>query len=212
MDCRTFCQSLTFLNIDCCLHSFTHFALADDDSSRMLISTLSTLVAFSAVAVADFGLVGLGRDLFEPRCCYSCLSSLWGLQLTCTDIHTKRPGDAENNSTSPQCHSTNAVYLSSLAYCISTTCAAENVSNTTTESCWKEVAGDGLSINDLEYYLPSTTPTIQLSYNATILSQVSLVNEQYYQDTRNTIKTYVKQESTHTIYGYVAGSFDVHDN
>ncbi|KAH7403806.1 hypothetical protein BKA64DRAFT_744334 [Cadophora sp. MPI-SDFR-AT-0126] len=174
----------------------------------MLVSILSVaVVAFTTVVQAEgFGLVGIGRELFEPKCCYSCLSSFWGLDLSCTDIqnnHTKRSGDAEGNSTSPHCHSTNAVYLKSLAYCINTKCTQENVMTSTSEQCWNDVAGDGLNVSALSDYLPTTAPTTQLSYNATTLQQVSLVNEQYYNDTRQTINSYVNQESVHSIYGTI---------
>ena len=178
---------------------------------RMLISTLSVAVAAFAIAAhgKGFGLVGIGRDLFEPKCCYSCLSSFWGLELSCTDTHsnhTKRSGGEAKEPTSPLCHSTNTVFLSSLAYCIKTKCSLEDVSTSTTEQCWNDVAGDGLNVSLLSNYLPTTAPSTQLSYNASILDDVSLVNEQYYNDTRQTIVSYVDQESVHSIYGFVSSS------
>ena len=180
-------------------------------TTRMLISTLSVAVAVFAAAVhgEGFGLVGIGRDLFEPKCCYTCLSSFWGLELSCTDIHsnhTKRSGGEAEEPTSPLCHSTNTVYLTSLAYCIKTKCSQENVSTSTAEQCWNDVAGDGLNVSSLSNYLPTTAPSTQLPYNASILDEVSLVNKEYYKDTRQTIVSYVDQESVHSIYGFVSSS------
>ncbi|KAH9223873.1 hypothetical protein DL95DRAFT_484605 [Leptodontidium sp. 2 PMI_412] len=149
----------------------------------MLLSPLSVaVVAFTTTVHADgFGLVGLGRDLFEPKCCYSCLSSFWGLDLSCTYISStntslvRRSGGKEGNTTSPHCHSTNTVYLTSLAYCIQTKCTQESVSTRTAQMCWNDVAGDGLNVSALSTYLPPTAPTTQIPYNATTLQEVSLM-------------------------------------
>ncbi|KAH8672093.1 ferric reductase like transmembrane component-domain-containing protein [Tricladium varicosporioides] len=168
----------------------------------MILSTLisATILLLTVVqAGGNVGVVGLGRSLFEPLCCYGCLSSLWGQQLPCTEI---QPEDSTKRSSAP-CHATNIVYLSSLAYCMKSKCAEENVTISITEQCWGNVAGDGLSIKALEDYLPAITPTSQLSYGSLSLKEVSLVNDQYYQDSKQTIQGYVKQESAHALYGTI---------
>jgi hypothetical protein len=80
-------------------------------------------------------------------------------------------------------------------------CAADNVSSSETEQCWAKVAGDGTPVRTLQANLPSTVPNVTLPYNAAGLEQTSLVNEQYYEDSRTTIQGYVKQESAHALYG-----------
>jgi hypothetical protein len=82
-------------------------------------------------------------------------------------------------------------------------CAADNVSSSETEQCWAKVAGDGFPVGTLQTNLPSTVPNVTLPYDATALDQMSLVDEQYYEDTRTTIQGYVKQESAHALYGFV---------
>jgi hypothetical protein len=80
-------------------------------------------------------------------------------------------------------------------------CAADNVSSSDTEHCWNKVAGDGLPVKSLEANLPSEIPNVTLAYDATALDQTSLVDDQYYEDSRTTIQGYVKQESAHALYG-----------
>jgi len=81
-------------------------------------------------------------------------------------------------------------------------CAADNVSESQVEQCWEEVAGDGLQVSSLEDNLPASAPTTELAYNAVSLSNTSLVNDQYYEDSRRTIQSYVSAESAHALYGF----------
>jgi hypothetical protein len=163
-------------------------------SKALLVGLLALPVSISGSGI---GVVGLGRTLFEPLCCYGCLSSLWGLSLSCTQAQS---GEG-NYGSSPSCHATSTVYLNSLAYCMQTKCRADNVSSSVVEECWRKVAGDGIQVGSLESNVPTTIPTNQLAYSANSLDKVSLVNDQYYMDSRATIKGSVAQESTHAKYG-----------
>lgn len=167
----------------------------------LYIRTLFATVIFSNIVFAgsNTGVVGLGRTIFEPLCCYGCLASLWGLDLDCTVQENPR----EPTGSNAQCHSTNTPYLNSLAYCMQVKCALDNVSSSTTETCWSAVAGDGATVGNLQGNLPSTPPTIELAYHAFSLSNTSLVNDQFYENSRTTIEAYVKQETAHALYGYV---------
>ncbi|KAE9375350.1 hypothetical protein N431DRAFT_463438 [Stipitochalara longipes BDJ] len=158
------------------------------------------LLLASGIDAGSFGVIGLGRTIFQPLCCYACLSSFWGLQLSCTIIG-RNP--TQQTGSNPFCHSTNTIYLSSLAYCVQTRCAADNASSRETQQCWAKVAGDGLPVGTLQAFLPSTPPTVTLSYGATTLDQTSLVDDQYYEDSRTTIQGYMKQESSHALYGTI---------
>lgn len=82
-------------------------------------------------------------------------------------------------------------------------CAADNLTSFETDACWNKVAGDGINVGSLEANLPSAAPTVQLAYDATSLQQTSLVDNQYYEDSRATIQGYAKQESAHALYGYL---------
>lgn len=167
---------------------------------RSTLITLSSLLALlgSASVGGNNGLIGLGRIPFQPLCCYACLSSFWGLNLPCTQ-EVRRPAQAIGSS--PTCHSSSSVYLSSLAYCMQEKCAADNTSSTLVEHCWNKVAGDGAEVSSLEDNLPNPAPTNELPYNAVALEAISLVNHQYYEDSRKTIDGYVKEDSAHALYG-----------
>ena len=80
-------------------------------------------------------------------------------------------------------------------------CAADNISSSETEQCWAKVAGDGVQVETLEANLPSALPTIMLSYDTASLDKTNLADNQYYEDSRTTIKGYVKKESANALYG-----------
>jgi hypothetical protein len=158
----------------------------------LLLSTrLSTAQLSNGIGVAS-----LGRTLFQPPCCYACLSSFWSLELSCSQ--TKGKGTFSINS--PQCHASNKPYLASLAYCMQQKCAIDDVAISQISQCWNEVAGDGASVSSFENNLPGSPPTNELSYDATSLSGIMLVNDGYYLDSRNTLGAYAGQEGNHARY------------
>ncbi|KAF3384099.1 Ferric reductase transmembrane component 3, partial [Talaromyces pinophilus] len=172
----------------------------NDVGCAFSLSFVVLLLSLSTTsAAANVGLVGYGRTVFDPLCCYSCLSSLWGLQLSCT--RPQLPN--QQRGSDPLCHATNQPYLSSLAYCIEIKCAAENVSTNAAKQCWSNVTGDGLAVSTLEDNFPSTPPTSELAYNSISLNETSLVNEHFYQDSRSTIQEYIRGESAHAHYGTI---------
>ena len=80
-------------------------------------------------------------------------------------------------------------------------CAADNTSSAEVQDCWSKVAGDGMKVSSLEDNLPRPIPTTELPYDAVALKEVSLVNNQYFEDSRKTIQGYMKQQSAQALYG-----------
>jgi hypothetical protein len=161
----------------------------------LAIANFSSKSAMATVSNGG-GVVGLGRNLFQPTCCYACLSSFWSLLLPCSQVDPRA-----FSNTSPQCHASNTAYLSSLAYCMEQKCGADNVSTSLIEQCWNRVAGDGLHVSSFNSSLPLVAPTSELAYDATTLGGTSmLVNASYYLDTRDTLLAYAGQERDHALY------------
>ena len=143
------------------------------------------------------GMIGLGHSSFEPLCGYACLSAFWGLRVPCTEVElaTQKLGSKVS------CHSATTVYLGSLAYCIQSKCAVDNTSAAQVDEIWNRVSFDGIKVTRLGDNIPDPVPTKELPYDALVLNETSLVNRQYYEDSRTTVQGYVKQESAHALYG-----------
>lgn len=164
-------------------------------TTNVLVLALLSAPIILAQLSSGSGLVGLGRTLFEPDCCYACLSSFWSLELSCS-----QPSGRVFSINTPQCHAANKPYLTSLAYCMQQECSTDGVAVTQIEQCWNEVAGDGDPVSSYESNLPNSPPSVALAYNATSLNETVLVNDTYYLHTRDTLAAYSNQERYHALY------------
>ena len=71
-------------------------------------------------------------------------------------------------------------------------------------SCWNAVAGDKQPVTTYQSNLPDSVPEQTLGYGATSLFNVSLVNDQYYENTQTTMIAYQTQEKKHALYRFVS--------
>ena len=85
-------------------------------------------------------------------------------------------------------------------------CTIDGIGMNDINSCWNAVAGDGQPVTTYQSNLLDSVPEQILSYRATSLFNVSLVNDQYYEDTRTTMIAYQTQEKKHALYRFVSVS------
>jgi hypothetical protein len=73
-------------------------------------------------------LVGYGIWPYKPVCAFACLRALSGYRLSCSSEMDMHGGMHSHNSatTSPQCRAEDTSWLTTLAYCAQTKCAAES--------------------------------------------------------------------------------------
>ena len=153
----------------------------------------------SAELSSGTGIVGQGRVLFKPECCFACLSSLWSLSLPCSQ------GDVNSTLSinSPACHASTVPYLQSLAWCLQDYCPSDGVGQDKIESFWPGSAGDGMQVRSWQSYL-TARPATTLPLNATSLTEAGLVSSTKYQYSKETLKSYARQEGYHSLYRYGA--------
>ena len=173
-----------------------------DSKITSVLGQLATLFLFAPPISASLlssghGVSGLGLSLFKPSCCYSCLNSLWALDLPCSQTNPNLTFAVN----SPQCHASNKIYLESLAWCMKLECIGEGVSDAEVGSVWNRIAGDGAKVGEWQSYL-AQQPSSTLASGAVNLTQPSLVNREVYEHSRDTILDYSSQEKYHEIYRY----------
>ncbi|KAK0627938.1 hypothetical protein B0T14DRAFT_563702 [Immersiella caudata] len=89
-------------------------------------------------AAAQF-LTGFGFYPYEPLCAESCLRSLSSYTLACTTPTQDHSGHDHSSSTSPECYASDTPFLTSVAWCFSTKCAAEsNIPVSTLQLFWEK--------------------------------------------------------------------------
>lgn len=93
------------------------------------------------------GLIGYGQWWYDPQCCFACRAVIASAPLDCPDHGgmDDMDGGMDMTSGSPMapCVAQNDAFLSTLAYCINSTCPAENVPSWKIEKYWAdEATGD----------------------------------------------------------------------
>ncbi|KAG8168966.1 hypothetical protein KVR01_001715 [Diaporthe batatas] len=92
------------------------------------MKTLNTAILFTILMGSALAkLVGYGIWPYKPVCAFACLRALSGYMLTCSSEMEMHGGmhSHGNAMTSPQCRADDTSWLTTLAYCAQTKCAAE---------------------------------------------------------------------------------------
>ncbi|KAF2475226.1 ferric reductase transmembrane component 4 [Lindgomyces ingoldianus] len=100
---------------------------------------MSLHVSLGLVALALSGtssaLIGYGVSKYDPLCAHSCQQSFKSTLLTCSSRKTGE-GDHDSVKTTAKCRSTNTPWLTTLAYCMNSTCANYSVEPWQLEKFW----------------------------------------------------------------------------
>ncbi|RYP49311.1 hypothetical protein DL768_004936 [Monosporascus sp. mg162] len=89
------------------------------------------------------GLIGYGQWWYDPKCCYSCRGIISSAPLDCHDADTHGMDmemDMHGPSRTAPCIAENDAFLTTLAYCINSTCQADNVPAWKIEKYWADQA------------------------------------------------------------------------
>ncbi|TGJ83904.1 hypothetical protein E0Z10_g4848 [Xylaria hypoxylon] len=161
------------------------------------------------VSGAKDGIIGYGIPLYQDSCCLACHDSLSSLYLGCTTFpeHHDMPGmdmDMEMTATtSEECRTSNMPWLQTMAYCIQQACSAHGYSVEKQAKCFSIHAVAGVSEPIFHHSLPDTTPTVELSKDATWLNVTSRVNPDLYYATHGTLDEFARSEYIHTRYSVI---------
>ncbi|RYO92113.1 hypothetical protein DL764_008182 [Monosporascus ibericus] len=88
------------------------------------------------------GLIGYGQWWYDPKCCYSCRGIISSAPLDCHDA-SMQSMDMEMShgpSRTAPCIAENHAFLTTLAYCINSSCQADNVPTWKIEEYWADQA------------------------------------------------------------------------
>ncbi|KAL7629722.1 hypothetical protein AAE478_001245 [Parahypoxylon ruwenzoriense] len=132
---------------------------------RLSLSSFALLVSLFARALGSHGqgLIGYGQWWYDPKCCYSCRGIISGAPLDCPagsmDGMDMRMGmdmdmdmDMTMSSPTAPCIAENAAFLTTLAYCINSTCPGNHVPAWKIERYWADQATGDSSISPMWTY------------------------------------------------------------
>lgn len=155
-----------------------------------LLLPLCFLTASSLAHVEDFHFPGYGFHWYDPVCGNACYDALSSAPLSCSS----------GPSTSVACQANDTAFLTTLAYCMNSTCDADNVPVWKREKFWAATfmpMDDGMTMGDMAMgdmsSLPkwdyaealfevTEAPTVEFnSSSKSILNQTVLVSKADYE-------------------------------
>lgn len=103
-----------------------------------MLQLLLEVGLFATAASAAF--TGLGSSAYKPYCCTACRAALASATLSCTPHH-HGGGHSHGPMTPPDCYAGDEAFLSSLAYCLNSTCTgADELPVWELEKWWAQMA------------------------------------------------------------------------
>ena len=158
---------------------------------------------------AASGLIGFGIEMYNPLCAFSCRAAIASAPLACTDhsIHSGGHEHGGGGPTTPECRANDTPFLTTLAYCINSTCAESGVDAWKLEKYWKEKTTDDPTVVPKWTYAQTLEhitgiPVKEVPEEET-LDFTAVVPHELWDTQKRTMELFEKQETLHSTYAYV---------
>lgn len=163
------------------------------------LNPAAALLLALALPVPSLAFIGHGIDMFKPLCAFSCRSAISTAMLACSE----GAGQSIFPVTPPACYAEDTPFLTTLAYCIESTCA-ESVEGWVLEKYWREqAAGDKALLPKWTYREAlsevSEPPSQELG---PVLNYTAVITQEMWEIHANSMDYYAWQELLHARYGY----------
>ncbi|KAF2748707.1 hypothetical protein M011DRAFT_457430 [Sporormia fimetaria CBS 119925] len=171
----------------------------------------ATLGLFSLAIGEATALIGYGISMYKPNCAFACRSHFASAMLSCSgDDHFQGAHSHGAGPTSPDCRAGDTAWLTTLAYCINSTCT--DVAPWRLEQYWADKCTGDPSVQPKWTYAEalvelekSGPPTQELDEEAEmpVLNFTALYNQQSWETARGTLFHFEYAETMHSRYGIV---------
>ncbi len=170
------------------------------------------LLLLSISLPPSFALIGHGVKMYSPSCAFACRAAIASAPLSCSTDggHGSHMGHGEGVMTTPECRAGDTPFLTTLAWCMHSTCAQFNIEVWKLEKYWRDKAtGDAAIIPKWEYgqalQQAIRPPRREVKKNET-LNVTATVPHDSWDAERRTLEHFEGQETLHARYGYGIGS------
>ena len=176
----------------------------------MLSSSILAWIYISAApAVA---LIGHGIKMYNPTCAFACRAAIESAPLTCSTTGGGHGGDHDHSGgevvTTPECRAQNDPFLTTLAWCMKTTCADFDVEVWRLEKYWIEKASEEEDVSVLPKWAYGQAleqvmePPSRTYDEIEIMNTTVIVPHSSWDAERWTLEMFEAQETLHSRYGY----------
>ncbi|KAF1984279.1 hypothetical protein K402DRAFT_406240 [Aulographum hederae CBS 113979] len=173
----------------------------------MKSSTLFCLISSFSAAQA---LIGYPISMYKPLCAFSCRDSISSAPLSCSEEghgggHMGHGGSA---MTTPECRSADTPFLTTLAFCINSTCSAFGIETWRLEKYWADKCTGDPSVLPKWTYSDTLrqlqgAPAQELPEEEAVLNYTALVPHETWDGNYRTLENFEEQETKHSRYGIV---------
>jgi hypothetical protein len=162
-----------------------------------------------AFAGQSTALIGYGIQMYKPNCAFACRSLFEGAMLSCsTDEHSHGAHNHGTGPTPPDCRANSTPWLTTLAYCINSTCT--DVAPWELEKYWAEQCTGDASVQP-KWTLAETlievekngrpTRKLEMEEEMALLDFTALYDGEAWESYRGTLWHFEYAETLHSRYG-----------
>ena len=152
----------------------------------LLLVTLSSFTHSVFVPPSGRAFPGYGFEWFEPVCAQACRYPIANALLSCTATEPSADHETHAPPSSPECFAGDTAFLTTMAYCMNSTCDPIEVPTWRKEKFWATfVTGNPTVLPKWDYSRTLeeviAPPTVEFNFMSTeILNQTVLVSSELY--------------------------------
>lgn len=164
-----------------------------------------------------FAFIGHGIEMYNPSCAFACRAAIASAPLSCSGHgeggHSSSMGHGGAMTTTPECRAGDTAFLTTLAWCVNSTCAQFNIEAWRLEKYWGEQATGAKSVVPKWTYAKAiqqvTEPPKQQLEAKEILNGTATVSNASWEAQKRTLEHFAEQETLHARYGYGFGVLSI---
>lgn len=160
-----------------------------------------------AAAVPGTALIGYPTTMYDPSCAFACRAAIEGAMLACTAMDHRGGGHSTQggSTTSPGCRAADSPFLTTLAWCLSTTCPGDGVETWKMEKYWAEQTTGDAEVKPKWTYGEALVqvvgvPTARIPQDD-MMNTTSLVPHDVWDANKRTLTAFELGEVAHSTYG-----------
>ncbi|KAK2747992.1 hypothetical protein FQN57_001583 [Myotisia sp. PD_48] len=171
---------------------------------KKILALLS--LAICTLPGPTFAFIGLGIEMYHPSCAFACRAAIASAPLSCS---THGEGEHSKAQTTPDCRAGNTPFLTTLAWCMNSTCDPSTVSTWQLEKYWREKATGGVTVLPKWSYVEAihqvaNPPSREWEGDAhNTLNFTAIVPHHSWESQKLTLEYFEYQESAHAKYGLI---------
>jgi hypothetical protein len=188
--------------------SYTQLCTKKIQSFKMKVSNYASIVGLTYLFLTPaLAFSGYGIEMYSPMCAFSCRGAIASAMLSCSD--TSAHGGhlhGEDAMTTPECGAGDTSFLTTLAWCMNSTCAHLQIETWRLEKYWRDKTTEDLAVVPKWGYTEAldqiTQPPEQEFGEEDTLNFTAIVPYHSWISQKCTMEQFELAETLHSRYGY----------